>query len=201
VKHSAVAHADPARTFHRGLAVSLSITRLRVILACVLLSGALTAPRHLRAAPAGAVSLAPAHFAPAAGWQQREGRVHACVGVSASRCLQVTSIASTTRFRDCLECLPHHTVAAMHARDIAIQLTVAVEHPLRAKRTFAWPPRVRRRTVVAPFEGLPAQIGVYQGTTLVGRREVSVFIVFGRAVPTDRQLKRANAELRRLRFG
>jgi len=89
----------------------------------------------------------------------------------------------------------------MHAQDIAIQLLVAIERPPRAKRSFAWPPRVTRRNVVAPFEGLPVRIGVYQGATLVGRREVSVFIVFGRAVATNRQLQRANAELRRARFG
>jgi hypothetical protein len=112
----------------------------------------------------------------------------------------VTSVASTTRFRDCLECLPHRTVSAMHAKDIAIQLMVAIERPTRLKRTFAWPPRVTRRAVVSPFEGLPARIGVYEGATLIGGREVSVFIVFGRAAPTNRQLKRANAELRRVRF-
>jgi hypothetical protein len=45
------------------------------------------------------------------------------------------------------------------------------------------------------------RIGVYQGATLIGRREVSVFITFGRSVPTNQQLRRANAELRRARFG
>jgi hypothetical protein len=113
----------------------------------------------------------------------------------------VTSVASTARFRDCLECLPHRTVAAMHPRDIAIQLVVVLERPLRTKRTFAWTLRVTRRSVVGPFEGLPARIGVYQGAILIGKREVSVFIVFGGAVPTNRQLRRANAELRRARFG
>ena len=54
--------------------------------------------------------------------------------------------------------------------------------------------------MIAGFEGLPGRIGVYQGATLIGRREVSVFIVFGRPVPTNRQLRRANAELRRARF-
>jgi hypothetical protein len=149
----------------------------------------------------GAASLRPARFVPAEGWQVRLGKVHACPGVSPARCSQVTSVASTTRFRDCLECLPHHTVTAMHAQDVAIKLTVAIEHPLRTKRTFVWPPRVVRRAVVRPFEGLPARIGVYQGATLVGGREVFVFIVFGRAVPTARQLKRVNAELWRARFG
>ena len=150
--------------------------------------------------PAAITALVPARFVPAAGWQVRVGKAHACVGVPASRCSQVTTVASTTRFRDCLECLPHRTVAAMRGQDIAVKLTVAIEHPLRTKRTFAWPPRIVRRAV-AGLEGLPAGIGVYQGSTLVGSREVFVFVVFGRAVPTDRQLKRVNAELRRSRIG
>jgi hypothetical protein len=150
--------------------------------------------------PAASTALAPARFAPAAGWQVRVGKPHACVGVPASRCSQVTTVASTTRFRDCLECLPHRTVAAMRAQDIAIKLTVAIERPLRTKRIFAWPPRIVRRAV-AGLEGLPARIGVYQGSTLVGSKEVFAFAFFGRAVPTDRQLKRVNAELRRSRIG
>jgi hypothetical protein len=178
----------------------VSITRLVVIAALALGSPGALAPAHLPAAPMRTAMVEPVHFVRAGGWQVGEGTAHACVGVPATRCSQATSIASTTRFRDCLECLPHHTVVAMRARDIAIQLMVAIELPIRMKRAFAWPPRVTRRTVVAPFEGLPGRIGVYQGATLVGRREVSVFIVFGRAVPTDRQLKQANAELRRARF-
>ena len=89
----------------------------------------------------------------------------------------------------------------MRPGDIAIKVTVARERPVRAKRTFAWPPRISRRAVVGQFEGLPARIGVYQGATLVGKREVSVFVVFGRAAPGDRQLRRANAELQRVHFG
>jgi hypothetical protein len=178
----------------------LSIARLLAIPALVLVFAAPLATAHVHAALLRAVALEPAHFVPAAGWHLREGRAHACVGVPASRCSQATSVASTVRFRDCLECLPHHTVAVMRAKDIAIKVGVAVEHPVRTKRTFAWPPRVMRRTVIAGFEGLPGRIGVYQGATLIGRREVSVFIVFGRPVPTNRQLRRANAELRRARF-
>jgi hypothetical protein len=89
----------------------------------------------------------------------------------------------------------------MQAKDIAIQITVALEHPVRVRRTFAWPPRVRRPSVHAGFEGLPGRIGVYQGQTRVGTREVFVFIAFGRAVPTKRQLNRLNAELQRAHLG
>jgi hypothetical protein len=89
----------------------------------------------------------------------------------------------------------------MSPGDIAMQVTLAIERPLRIQRTFAWPPRVRGRNVHAGFEGLPERIGVYQGSTRLGTREVFVFIVFGRTRPTKRQLNRANAELRRARLG
>jgi hypothetical protein len=143
---------------------------------------------------------APVQF-PANGWDVRRNRVHACPGVLASRCSQVTSLASTTRWRDCVECLPHKTFAAMPRSGIAIQITVAVEHPVRAVHTFAWPPQVERAQVKAGFEGLPSRIGVYQAATLINRREVSLFVWFGRSRPTVSQVSRANAELRHARLG
>lgn len=92
-----------------SLAVSSGITRLSVVPTLLGAAVVLIAPRHSDPALAGTTSLRPAHFAPAPGWQVKEGGAHACVGVSASRCLRVTSVASTTRFRDCLDCLPHRT--------------------------------------------------------------------------------------------
>jgi hypothetical protein len=146
------------------------------------------------------LALTPPHVVPAIGWQVRTTNVHGCPGVKASRCSQATAAASTLRLRDCVECLPHRTVSAMKPGDTTVKVTVAIEHPTRARREFAWPPRITRRDVSAGFEGLPSRIGVYQGQTLVGKHEVLVFVVFGRAHPTDRQLQRANAELRRVRF-
>jgi hypothetical protein len=87
----------------------------------------------------------------------------------------------------------------MSSGGIGIQITLAVEHPIRVRRTSAWPPHITRRSVHAGFEGLPGRIGVYQGQTCVGSREVIVFAVFGRAVPTRPQLNQANAELQRAR--
>jgi hypothetical protein len=89
----------------------------------------------------------------------------------------------------------------MPATGIAIQITVSIEHPARVKPTFAWPPQIRRGEVNAGFEGLPGRIGVYQGSTRVGAREVFVFVFFGRGQPKARQLLRANTELRRARLG
>jgi len=143
--------------------------------------------------------LVPAHFAPSPGWHVREGSVHACPGVSARRCSQVTTVASSTRLRDCVECLPHRTTAVMPSGAIVIKIGLAIEHPSRLARTFSWPPRITRASVAAGFEGLPGRIGVYQGSSRIGAREVSVFVLFGRGAPTKRQLRRANAELRRAR--
>jgi hypothetical protein len=153
----------------------------------------------LVATPPTAVALRPAHFVPAAGWHTRVGKPHACPGVSPSRCVQAFSVASTTHWRDCLECLPHRTVDAMTRDDVAIQIDVSRERTM-LKPTTAWPPRIRRHQVVAGFEGLPSRIGTYQGRARLGKREVSLFVIFGRSAPTDRQLARANAELRRARF-
>jgi hypothetical protein len=166
----------------------------------VLLAVVYSWAQGLVAASASTVRPQPPQFDHVTGWQVRVGTVQACPGVSASRCSQATSTTSTLLWRDCIACLPHGTVAAMSANDIAIQITVAVERQLRLKPTFVWPPHVGRRDVRAAFEGLPSRIGVYQGITRVGTREVSVFMFFGRSRPTDRQLSRTNAELRRARL-
>jgi len=176
------------------------MSRSPLIAGLVLVSACLVSVQHSQAASAVPARLEAAQFDPAVGWHLRRGIVHACPGVSASRCSQVTSTASTTRWRDCLNCLPHRTVAGMSWGGIGIQITLAVEHPIRARRTFAWPPHITRRNVHAGFEGLPGRIGVFQGQTRVGTHEVFIFVVFGRAVPTGRQLNRANAELQRARL-
>jgi hypothetical protein len=182
--------------------VRLSIGRsLLIAVVVAAMSASLVSMQRLDAASAVVQRLEPAQFVPAVGWHVRRGSVRACPGVSVSRCSSVTSTASTTRWHDCLHCLPHRTVAAMSPGDIAMQVTLGIERPLRIQRTFVWPPRVSRRNVHAGFEGLPGRIGVYQGSTRVGTRQVFVLIVFGRARPTDRQLNRTNAELRRARLG
>ena len=89
----------------------------------------------------------------------------------------------------------------MRTRDIAIQISLVREHPRsRVGQTCHWPVRVSRRQVEAPFEGLPTRIGVYQCQIATGKPEIFVFVVFGRATPTARQLDRVNAELHRARL-
>jgi hypothetical protein len=88
----------------------------------------------------------------------------------------------------------------MPAEGIAIEITVAIEKPLRIDRIFAWPARVSRDEVHAGFEGLPRRVAVYQASGRVGVREVFIFVFFGQATPTVRQLAQANTELRRARL-
>jgi hypothetical protein len=146
------------------------------------------------------LSLLPALFAPRPGWHVGHGRVHACPGVSASRCVQATSWASTIRWRGCRECLPHETIAALPPDGIALQVTVARERPLVARRTLRWPPLIRARDVTAGFEGVPHRYGVYQLFARFGHVEAYVWAFFGRARPTARQLAAANAELQTVRL-
>jgi hypothetical protein len=149
---------------------------------------------------ASAITVQPPQFDHALGWNVRVGVVHGCPGVSPHRCSQATSVASTLLWRDCIECLPHKTAAAMSTTAVAIQITVAVERPFRLEPTFTWPPHVSRGDVFGGFEGLPDRIGVYQSHRRLGSREVSVLVFFGRVQPTGRQLNRANTELRRARL-
>jgi hypothetical protein len=145
--------------------------------------------------------LVPAALPPQPGWHSGHTVVHACPGVAASRCVQATTWVATIRWRDCAECLPHRTVAALPPGGIALQVTVAVEHPAPGwVPRRAWPPKVETRDVAAPFEGLPARIGVYQQVALVRGTEVSAMVFFGRPHPTARQTARAAALLARLKL-
>jgi hypothetical protein len=149
------------------------------------------------AAIAAVAALAPARFAPRPGWHAGAARVHACPGVSPTRCRSASSWAATVKWRDCGECPPHRTLARIPADGIAIQISLAIEQPFPTwLHQRAWPPHISAREVVAPFEGLPGRIGVYQWIGLVGRVEANVMLFFGRSRPTSCQLAAAEAELR-----
>jgi hypothetical protein len=140
-------------------------------------------------------ALIAAVFAAAGGWHVGAGQVRACQGVPASRCVQASSWAATVRWRDCGNCLPHKTIAALPRDGIALQVTVAIERPMVAKRRIEWPPSIRASDVIAGFEGISNRYGVYQSPAfLIGGREVFVWAFFGRARPTPAQLARANEE-------
>jgi hypothetical protein len=141
--------------------------------------------------------LPPPHFKAPPGWHVGSTRAQACVGVSRSRCVHAEGWASTVRYRDCPNCVaPHKTLAALPQSGIVIQLRDVRERPPHGP-LGRWPQRLRASQVHGPFEGEPARFGVIQ---LMVRSpdgvEHSLFVWFGRAHPTRRQLARANAELR-----
>jgi hypothetical protein len=94
--------------------------------------------------------------------------------------------------------VPHHTLAHLPPNGIVIQLSYGRERPDRAP-VGKWPPRIRAKKVLAGFEGVPGRYGVFQTFIRTGHLERYLFVWFGRAHPTRRQLARANAELRTVR--
>lgn len=122
------------------------------------------------------------HFQSASGWH---------VGST-----QHDGWASTVSFRDCPSCVPpHRTIAALPPGGIVIQLQSFSE---RQSRTVgSWPPRIRARDVKPGFEGVPPRYGFWERQLSNGRVVRTVFVWFGRAHPTPRQLANANAELGR----
>lgn len=134
-------------------------------------------------------------FAALGGWHVGAGQVHACPGVSASRCTTVTTFASTVRWRDCAECLPQKTLAALGPNGVALEVLLSVEHPESAKRSITWLPHITLSSL-SGIEGISNHYGVYQLFARVGHgKEAYVWAFFGRARPTRAQLAEANAEL------
>ncbi len=147
-----------------------------------------------------ALALLPVTFAPNAGWHPGHGREHACVGVSASRCVQVSTWTATVPWRGCGECLPHQTIESLPPDGVALQVTAAIEHPPVAPHAPSWPPTIRAGDVTAGLEGIPSRYGVYQRLARFGETEGYVWAFFGRSRPTRAQLAAANAELRTVRL-
>ena len=140
--------------------------------------------------------VSPPHFRATPGWHVGSRPAHACAGVSASRCVQASGWASTVRYRDCPNCIPpHRTLAHLPPGGIVIQLSNGRERPDRAP-VGKWPPRIRAGKITAGFEGVSNRYGVFQTFIRTRHLEHYLFVWFGRAHPTRRQLARANAELR-----
>jgi hypothetical protein len=94
---------------------------------------------------------------------------------------------------------PHRTLAHLPPGGILIQLSNSRERPARAP-VGRWPVRIRRKNLIASGgEGIPRQIGYAQWFLRSGGIERYLWVWFGRAHPTRRQLARANAELRTVR--
>jgi hypothetical protein len=126
------------------------------------------------------------HFGAAPGWH---------VGAGSS-----WGWASTVPYQDCPSCLPpHRTLAHLPPGGILIQLDNGHESPPKAP-LGKWPPRIRRRDLHrGGGEGIPRRVSYAQSFIRSGRIEHYLWVWFGRAHPTRRQLARANAELRTVR--
>ncbi len=147
------------------------------------------------------IVIAPVQFAATPGWHTGTAKARACPGVSASRCTEAWSWASTVRWRDCRACLPHKTLSTLPRNGIIISVSRVREHPVVAKRLIDWPARIRAQEVTAGMEGVPSRYGVYQlFARLRGADEVLVWAYFGRSHPTKAQLAAANTQLRSARL-
>ncbi|HET7759460.1 MAG TPA: hypothetical protein VFK62_06015 [Gaiellaceae bacterium] len=144
----------------------------------------------------GAGDLQPARFPARAGWNVGAGHVHACTDMARDRCAQAGSWATTGDWRDCTECLPQRTAAALPADGIAMTLVVG-RGPNAPKQKLRWPPTLQPGDAKR-LEGLPARTGVIQRAGLVHGFTTYVFVFFGRPRPTSAQLARARAELARV---
>jgi hypothetical protein len=145
------------------------------------------------------LAVSPPHFQAAPGWHVGSRPARACPGVPASRCVQASGWSSTVRYRDCRDCIPpHRTLAHLPPVGIIIQLSNARERPARAPLR-SWPPRIRRADLHAGAEGVPLRYSYAQWFIRAGGVEHYLWVWFGRADPTRRQLARANAELRTVR--
>jgi hypothetical protein len=134
------------------------------------------------AAGCGGGALRPS-FRAAPGWHGGSARAYAW--------------ASTIAYRDCRNCVPpHETIAALPPDGIVIQLSVV--HASVSRDVGSWPPRIQARSVEPGFEGVPSRYGVSQLFVQSGRIQRYLYVWFGRAHPTPRQLAAANAELARL---
>ena len=147
----------------------------------------------------GDLSVGAAHFRSAGGWWVGAQEPQACPGVSRKQCVQANGWASTVEYLDCGDCVPpHRTLAALPPGGIVIQELNGRERPSKFG-SRPWPPRIGAGDVTGPFEGEPANYGVFQYTARTGSTERSLFVWFGRPHPTPQQLARANAELRSVR--
>ena len=150
------------------------------------------------AAPSG---LAPVQFPATPGWHTGAAKPGACPGVSTSRCTQAWSWSSTVRWRDCVNCVPHRTLAVLPRDGVIIAVSRVRERPVIAKRLIQWPPHIKASDVTGGMEGVPRRYGVYQlFARLLSKDTVLVWAYFGRSHPSNVQLAAANAQLRSARL-
>jgi hypothetical protein len=169
---------------------------MRKAIALGIVTGSLCFAAGCGSGAAQPLSVARVHLRPAPGWHVGSTPAQACIGGNRRRCVHAEGWASTVRYRDCPICVaPHSTIAALPPNGIIIQLSSSRERPAYEDHG-SWPPKLRASQVHAGFEGVEDKYGVIQtsGQTEDGVNH-SLYVWFGNAHPSARQLARANAEL------
>jgi hypothetical protein len=141
------------------------------------------------------LTASPAQLRSGNGWLVGTARITnpGCAG-----CVQTESWASTIRYRDPPNQLPpHRTMAAMHAHDIVVHVTRAWEPSPPLWTLHRRPLRIDRPQITASFEGntTRGRVSLWEATTWRAGSFVSVWVLFGTAVPTAADMVRAQTEL------
>lgn len=133
-------HVQSMAVLHGGLRPA----ERRAAIAALTASDGPTLPRGLR---------------PHTGWHTGSTAAQACPGMSATRCVQAASWASTIRRRDCAACIPRRTLVALPPDGIILQVLVSAERPLTGRSFGEWPPTIQRRHRgrLGPLTGLSPQ--------------------------------------------
>lgn len=138
------------------------------------------------------VAAPPARLAPA-GWHVGSARVTGCAG-----CVQTESWASTVPYRDAPNQLPpHRTMKALPPRGVIVHVTRSWEPSPPAWVHRVHPLRITRGAITASFEGntTAGRVSRWTGATWRAGSDVSVWVIFGRPVPTAAQIRAAQTEL------
>jgi hypothetical protein len=109
-------------------------------------------------------------------------------------CVQTESWWATTRYRDGPNQLPpHETIAHLAADGLLVHVTRSWEPSPPAWMHRRNPLVIRRSAIVASFEGntTGGRVSLWQATTWRGGSFVSVWVMFGRPVPTAAEVRRA----------
>jgi hypothetical protein len=114
---------------------------------------------------------------------------------------QTTSWASTVPYGDGpYDFPPHETLAALSPDDIAIVAWLSRGRGSCSELAPGRPPFDLADAQEGSFEGVPPERATYRIAAHLSGFDVTLWIFFGRAEPSDEQLDRAQAELEHLRL-
>ena len=118
------------------------------------------------------------------------------------RCVQTASWASTVRYRDAPNDLPHKTMATLGPSDLIVLVDRSWQPSPPAWMLQRHPLRIIRAQIHANFEGFtrPGRFSVWSAATWRNGSFVTVDVFFGSPTPTAAAIARAQRELELTRF-